>query len=63
MIGRLLLSASVVIGLSASAQAAMAAPPAGEGAVRIAEGCGPGFSLGPAGYCHPFAVGRVGPVG
>jgi hypothetical protein len=65
MIGKFALGVSFAVGLCASAQAAIlvAAPPAGDGIVRVAEGCGPGFWRGPAGYCHPFAVARACPVG
>jgi hypothetical protein len=31
--------------------------------IKVAEGCGAGFWRGPAGRCHPFAVGRVCPPG
>ena len=30
---------------------------------REPEGRGPGSWRGPGGHCHPFAVGRAGPVG
>ena len=55
----------LALGMAASAQAAMIAPPMDKAPAftPIAEGCGPGWWRGPSGRCHPMAVGRVCPRG
>jgi opacity protein-like surface antigen len=65
MIAKSILAALLALGMAASAQAAMVAPPVQKGAAvtLVAEGCGPGWWRGPAGHCHPMAVGRVCPRG
>jgi hypothetical protein len=62
---KVLLGVVVALGLSAPVDAAISVvrPPDGGLIARVAEGCGPGFWRGPAGYCHPFAVARACPVG
>jgi hypothetical protein len=63
MIAKSILGGLLALGFAASAQAAMVAPPVerGSAVVLIAEGCGPGWWRGPAGHCHPMAMGRVCP--
>jgi hypothetical protein len=65
MIDKLKLGAALFFGMSVSAGAAItvAAPPSEHRIIRVAQGCGPGFWRGPAGFCHPFAMARACPVG
>jgi hypothetical protein len=65
MIVKSILGALLALGVTASAQAAMIAPPIDKGPALtlVAEGCGPGWWRGPAGHCHPMAMGRVCPRG
>jgi hypothetical protein len=67
MIRSLLLSAALVFGVATAASAAgFTAVPLGNNdglIIKVAEGCGPGYWRGPAGRCHPFAVGRACPPG
>jgi hypothetical protein len=66
MIRSIVLSAALVLGLASAASAGITPAPVGNASsaiVKVAEGCGPGFWRGPAGHCHPFAVGRACPVG
>ena len=65
MFARSILGALLALGMAASAQAAMIAPPVegGPAVTLVAEGCGPGWWRGPAGRCHPMAMGRVCPRG
>jgi hypothetical protein len=54
----LIASAFAVLGLAAAAPSqAMPFAPAdetGAGVTRVAYGCGPGFTRGPYGHCHPM---------
>ena len=65
MFARLILGALLALGMAVSAQAAMIAPPVerGPAVTLVAEGCGPGWWRGPAGRCHPMAMGRACPRG
>jgi hypothetical protein len=65
MVRTLVLSAALVFGLATAASAMSAAPVTTSGGlvIKVAEGCGPGFWRGPAGKCHPMAVGRACPIG
>lgn len=65
MISKFVLGALFVVGLAASAQAAMVAPSLEKGpaVTLVAEGCGPGFWRGPNGNCHPYARGHFCPRG
>ena len=65
MIARSILGALLALGMAASAQAAMIAPPVERGptVTLVAEGCGPGWWRGPGGHCHPMAMGRACPRG
>ena len=60
-----LLGVAVALGLSAPVEAAILVvrPPDAGLIVGVAEGCGPGFWRGPAGYCHPPSrlPGRLSP--
>jgi hypothetical protein len=60
------LSAALALGLATGAGAVVTpvqVSNAGGAVLKVAEGCGPGFWRGPAGRCHPFAVGRACPRG
>jgi hypothetical protein len=63
MYAKLILGALLALGMAASAQAAMVAPPVEKApaVTLVAEGCGPGWWRGPGGHCHPMAMGRVCP--
>ena len=66
MVRSIVLSAALTFGLAATASAGMTPAPIGKAdssIVKVAEGCGPGYWRGPAGHCHPFAVGRACPPG
>ena len=67
MIRSLVLSAALVFGVATAASAAGFTPvPLGNSdglVVKVAEECGQGYWRGPAGRCHPFAVGRACPPG
>jgi len=65
MFARSILGALLALGMAASAQAAMIAPlvERGPAVTLVAEGCGPGWWRGPAGRCHPMAMGRACPRG
>ena len=65
MFARSILGALLALGMAVSAQAAMIAPPVerGPAVTLVAEGCGPGWWRGPAGRCHPMAMGRACPRG
>jgi hypothetical protein len=65
MISKIVLGAIFAVGLAASAQAAIIAPPLGKAlaVTLVAEGCGPGFWRGPGGMCRPFAAHRACPRG
>ncbi len=67
MVRSLVLSAALVLGVATAASAAGFTPvPLGNYdalVIKVSEGCGPGYWRGPAGRCHPFAVGRAGPPG
>jgi len=65
MIAKSILGALLALGMTASAQAAMIAPPVGKGpaVTLVAEGCGAGWWRGPGGHCHPMANGRLCPPG
>jgi hypothetical protein len=65
MIAKSILGALLALGMMASAQAAMVAPPVEKGpaATLVAEGCGAGWWRGPGGHCHPMANGRLCPPG
>ncbi len=65
MIAKSILGALVALGMAASAQAAMVAPPVerGPAVTLVAEGCGAGWWRGPGGRCHPMAMHRACPRG
>jgi hypothetical protein len=65
MIAKSILGALLALGMTASAQAAMVAPPVEKGpaATLVVEGCGAGWWRGPGGHCHPMANGRLCPPG
>jgi hypothetical protein len=65
MFARSILGALLALGMAASAQAAMIAPPVerGPAVTLVAEGCGPGWWRGPGGHCHPMAMHRACPRG
>lgn len=65
LISKFVLASLFVVGLAASAQAAMVAPSLEKGpaVTLVAEGCGPGMWRGPHGMCHPYAQGRFCPRG
>lgn len=55
MIKSLLMSAVLALAVTSNANAAMVAAPLGaddSAIVRVAQGCGPGYYRGPAGYCR-----------
>jgi hypothetical protein len=52
MLKSLVLGAALAVGVAGFA-----------GTANAAEGCGPGWWRGPAGFCHPFATNRACPVG
>jgi hypothetical protein len=66
MIRTCALGAALALGLATTSNAAILVAPVGAGtglAIKVAEGCGPGFWRGPHGACHPFAKGRACPPG
>jgi hypothetical protein len=66
MVRSIVFSAALVFGLVTAAGAGFTpVPVANSGSlfIKVAEGCGPGFWRGPAGKCHPMAVGRACPPG
>ena len=66
MIRTMVLGAALAFGFATASSAAITPAPVGTGsdlAIRVAEGCGPGFWRGPHGACHPFARGRLCPPG
>jgi hypothetical protein len=65
MIRTIVLSAALALGVATAAGAGVIPAPVGAASpvVKIAEGCGPGFWRGPAGRCHPMAMGRACPPG
>jgi len=66
MVRTVVLSAALALGVATAASAGVIPAPVGIAAnpiVKVAEGCGPGFWRGPAGRCHPMAMGRACPPG
>jgi hypothetical protein len=65
MIKTFIISACLSFVVATAADAAIAPAPLGNSSavVKVAEGCGPGFWRGPAGHCHPMAMGRACPPG
>ena len=66
MVKAIILSGALAFGLVSAASAGIAYTPIAKpdpAVVKVAEGCGPGMWRGPAGRCHPMAVGRACPPG
>src|ERR1019366_10530336 len=64
MMRTIVLGAALAFSFATTSNAAVTPVQAGTNssfAIKVAEGCGPGFWRGPAGRCHPFAVGRACP--
>jgi hypothetical protein len=66
MLRSIILSGALAFGLATAANAGITPAAIGNAnstVVKVAEGCGLGEWRGPAGRCHPMAVGRLCPPG